>query len=233
MGPMRNLLPKIQEQVMANHKAGRGEKKKLLDRKRPSCSQATFATKTLKSCEPGVFRLIPARTRGWPGFSTLWIINRFSAQVWRGGDAWVREEVSSLSLSHLGGITFTFTFSSRWAQRLPGLSDGPHDWVYTDTQVMRRSRQRVFLRERERAHEGSRREWVSPHPSLLRNLTGGCWPSTISVQSTRRQFSRFPMQHLTNSGSSVTPINYFRVLKQRKNWQPCSQAMRWGDLESY
>ena len=147
----------------------------------------------------------------------MWIINRFSAQVWRGGDAWVREEVSSLSLSHLGGITFTFTFSSRWAQRLPGLSDGPHDWVYTDTQVMRRSRQRVFLRERERAREGSRREWVSPHHFLLRNLTGGCWPSTISVQSTRRQFSRFPMQHLTNSGSSVTPINYFRVLKQRRN----------------
>ena len=25
MGPMRNLLPKIQEQVMANHKAGRGD----------------------------------------------------------------------------------------------------------------------------------------------------------------------------------------------------------------
>ena len=100
--------------------------------------------------------------------------------------------MSSLSLSHLGGITFTF--SSRWAQRLPGLSDGPHDWVYTDTQVMRRSRQRVFLRERERAREGSRREWVSPHLFLLRNLTGGCWPSTISVQSTRRQFSRFPIQ---------------------------------------
>ena len=27
----------------------------------------------------------------------------------------------------------------RWAQRLPTLTSGPHDWVYTDTQVSRKA----------------------------------------------------------------------------------------------
>jgi len=55
MGPMRNLLPKIQEQVLANHKAGRGHL--CLD-------QVTFVTKIWKSWKPGGLRLPTGRTSG-------------------------------------------------------------------------------------------------------------------------------------------------------------------------
>ena len=122
MGPMRNLLPKIQEQVMANHKAGRGDIGSYSKKRRwkgKIFDQATSVMKIWKSCEPGAFRLTNVRTSDWPGLAggmvlvaqcLHWLLViglarmvfgciTMHAQVRRGGDAWVRKEVGSFAVS--------------------------------------------------------------------------------------------------------------------------------------
>ena len=218
MVPMRKLLPKIQEQVLGNHKAGRGDSKKKGQHVVQAATLPPYYLATLPPCHlvtlpPCHLATLPPchlaghlcdqdleNLRAWRflvGPRQDKRLTRFDTVNDRWFLWWVVVitthaglERRSCSVWAGGGLKGCqlWLLDPMIGCTLTPRSHEKH-WMW-QTKDGKQWENKLLLRGRERVPAGSRRGWASPPRSRLRSPTGGCSPSTTSAPSTRRRSSR-------------------------------------------